>query len=380
MNPSEISIVPVTRRREFKKFVLFPYRHYQNDPHWIPPLKFERWNFLHPKKNYFYRHAKVGLFLAMREGQVVGRISAQIDWEYEKCHGERVGNFGFFECEDRPETAAALFKAAEDFCRAENATRLLGPFNFSINQESGLLVEGFESPLMIMMPYNPRYYPALVETAGYSKAKDLYAWWYQAGEIPEGPAQVAAEVAKHPGLVVRPVDKKNYLRDMTTIFEIFNSAWAKNWGFVPFTPEEIRKDAKEIRMLFDPSVAFLAEVDGKPAGICLSVPNLYELITDLNGKLFPFGWMKLLWRLKKRRYTSARLMMLGVKEEFRGGTLGGLSVLLYSEVGRRGYQAGYRGGELSWTLEDNVKINAGIEFMGGKKYKTYRIYEKNLRS
>jgi len=378
MSPSKLEILPVKKRRDLKKFVNLPYRLYQNDPKWIPPLKFERWLAVHPKKNPYYQHAKVQLFLATRDSRVIGRISAQIDFEYEKFHGERVGHFGFFECEDDPEAAAALLRVAEEFCRKEGAKRVLGPFSFSINQEMGFLVEGFDEPLMIMMPYNPRYYPTLVESSGYQKAKDVYAWKYFAGPILEGPSQVAEEVAKFPGLKIRNIDPKNLHRDMEIIFEVFNSAWSKNWGFVPFTPKEIKQSADETRLLLDPKITFIAEVDGNPAGICFTMPNIYDGIHDLKGRLFPFGWAKFLWRKRKQCFTSARLMMLGVKKEFRGSVLGGLSVLLYCELAREGTKRGYQFGELSWTLEYNQKINAGIEFMGGKRYKTCRIYEKKL--
>lgn len=378
MPPADLRILPVQSKKQFREFLRLPYRLYRNDPHWIPPLYFERREALHPKKNPFYQHAEVQLFLAYKHNIPVGRISAQVDLEYEKFHGERVGHFGFFESENDFKTASALFAAAENFLNNKNATRSQGPFNFSINQESGLLVEGFDQPLMIMTPYNPPYYEDLLLGAGYQKAKDLYAWWYQAGNIPEGPTQIAEEVAKVPGLTVRGLEKKHIKRDLPKMMEVFNSAWSQNWGFVPLTEAEISQAARELKLLVDPSVAFLGELHGEPAGICLSVPNIYELIHDFRGRLFPINFLKLLWRIKKRKYKSARLMLLGVKKEFRGSALGGLSVLLYQQVAQRGYKAGFVGGELSWTLEDNVKINAGIEFMGGKKIKTFRIYEKRL--
>jgi hypothetical protein len=191
--------------------------------------------------------------------------------------------------------------------------------------------------------------------------------------------EVAEEVARHPGLTVRTVDMKNFKEDLRKIIDIFNSAWSQNWGFVPFTPEEIEKVAKDLKMFIDPEGAFLAEVDGKPAAMCVAVPNLYEMIGDLNGRLFPFGIFKLLYRIRKRRYESGRLLLLGVKKEYRGTILGGLSILLYTEMLKRALEHNHvRWGELSWTLEDNAAINKGIEFMGGKKYKTYRIYEKEL--
>lgn len=376
MQSSKIEIIPVQSKKELKQFIQLPYDFYKQDKNWIAPLYLERTELLDPKKNPFFDHAKVQLFLAKKNGKIVGRISAQVDDEYEKFHQEKVGNFGFFESENDPKIARALLENAESFVKKLGAKKILGPFSLSINEESGLLIDGFDKPMMTMMPYNPPYYPALIEQAGFKKAKDLFAWYYEAGDLPEAPLQIANEVAKYPGLTVRPIGKKTFEEDIEKIMQVFNSAWSSNWGFVPLTPKELKKAAKDLKLFMDPEMAFLAEVNGNPAGICLAVPNLYELIRGLNGKLFPFGIFKLLWRVKKRKYKSARLMLLGVKKEYRGSILGGLSVLLYIEVHKRGLKQGYNWGELSWTLEDNEKINAGIEFMGGKKYKTYRVYEK----
>jgi hypothetical protein len=379
MSSDELRIIPVQSRKELKEFVGLPYQLYRDDPHWIPPLFLERWETIHPKKNPFYRHAQVQLFLAKRKDKAVGRISAQIDKEYEKFHGERVGHFGFFESEDLPYTAQALLQAAEDYLKKNGATRSLGPFSFSINEESGLMVEGYGEPLMTLMPYNPEFYPRLIEGAGYRKVKDLFAWKYEIGEVPRDAAEVAAEVARYPGLSIRTIDMKNFKQDLRKIIDIFNSAWSANWGFVPLTNEEVEKVAKDLKMFINPEVAFLAEVNGNPAAMCVAIPNLFEMIHDLKGRLLPLGIFKLLYRIRKRKYKSGRLMLLGVKKEYRGTILGGLSILLYTEMLKRSLALNHlRWGELSWTLEDNAAVNKGIEFMGGKKYKTYRIYEKKL--
>ncbi len=378
MPPSNLKIIPVEGAADFKRFIKLPYRLYQDDPRWIPPLYRERKETLHPKKNPYYQHATVRLFLALDGDRPVGRISAQIDHQYEKFHGERVGHFGFFESENDPEIAKALLNAAEEFAKKNGARRILGPFSFSINEESGLLIDGFDQPLMIMTPYNPTYYPPFVENNGFTKAKDLYAWWCEGKHLLPEAAQVAEQVSQYPGLKIRKVEKRRLEQELQTIFSIYNSAWEKNWGFIPFLPEEVAKVAQELKLILDPEIALLAEVNGETAGICLGVPNLYEVIGDLKGRLFPFGFAKLLRRIRTKKFRSLRLMLLGVKKEFRGSVLGGLSVLLYTEISRRSYQAGYVGGELGWTLEDNHKINAGIEFMGGKRIKTFRIYEKDL--
>jgi len=378
MPRDKLKIIPVQSRRELKTFIKLPYRLYQKDPHWIPPLYLERKEAIHPKKNPFYQHAAVQLFLALKGNQPVGRISAQIDHEYEKFHGERVGHFGFFESEDDPEIARGLFERAEAFLRQEHAPRILGPFSFSINEECGLLIEGFDKPLMTMMPYNPPYYASLIEGSGFHKVKDLLAWYYKVGDIPEGPTKIADSLAKHPGLVVRPLNKKRFREDLGKIMEIYSSAWSKNWGFVPPTPAEVDKIAKDLKVFMDPEVAYLAEIDGKPAAMCLAIPNLYELVKGLHGRLFPLGIFRFLWRIKRRKAKNGRLMLLGIKEEYRKSTLGALSILLYVEIHRRCLRQGYDFGELSWTLEDNQEVNMGIEFMGGKRYKTYRVYEKKL--
>ncbi|MBF0491877.1 MAG: GNAT family N-acetyltransferase [Deltaproteobacteria bacterium] len=377
---SLLTIQPVQTPKQLQEFIELPYRLYSNTASWVAPLYQERRDLLNPKKNPFFEHAKVQLFIAKKEEKVVGRISAQIDFEYEKFHKERVGHFGFFESENDPAIAQALLKAAEDWVKQEGAKKILGPFSFSINEETGLLVEGFDQPQMTMIPYNFDYYASLLQQAGYQKAKDLFCWYYPATEVPEAPTQIAAEVGKYPGLKIRHLDKKHFQKDLEIILDIFNSAWNKNWGFVPLTPKEVEKSAADLKLFIDPEMALIAEVDGKPAAMCLCVPNLYELIQGLKGRLFPLGIFKLLWRIKQRKYKSARLLLLGIKNEYRGSVLGGLSVLLYVEIHRRGLARGYQWGELSWTLEDNEKINTGIEFMGGKKYKTLRVYEKQLVS
>ncbi len=373
-----LEIIPVTHRKHLKEFARLPETLYSHIPHWIPPLRQERLEVLSPKKNPYYQHAKVQLFLAKRNGKTVGRISAQVDEEYEKRYGIRMGHFGFFECENHPETAQLLFKAAEKFCHQLGAKQIMGPFDFSINEELGLMIEGFEQPLMIMMPYHLPYYAQLIERLGYQKAKDLYAWKYEVGEIPKEPGEIAEQVYQEPGLKIRNLNPKNFHADISTVLEIFNSVWENNWGFIPFTPAELEKISKDLKLILDPDYAFIAEVEGKPVGICVLVPNLYDMIHDLKGKLFPWGIFKLFSRIKKRKYHSGRLMLLGVKKDFRGAVLGGLSILLYVEILKRGIEKGLKWGELSWTLEDNLAVNASIEFMGGKKYKTYRIYQKQL--
>ncbi len=378
MSHAGLEIIPVKSKKSFKEFVKFPYELYKHDPHWIPPLFLERSEVLNPKKNPYYQHALVQLFLAKRNGKVVGRISAQIDFEYEKRYKTRLGQFGFFECENNFETSHALFQTAEKFLQENGATHIQGPFNFSINEEVGLLIEGYQEPLMLMMPYNPPYYVDLIEKEGYKKAKDLYAWKYEIGEVSKDAAQIAEQIKLYPGLSLRPINMQDLDNELKKIIEIFNSAWSENWGFVPFTEAEIKKMAKDMKMFADPEGILIVELEKMPIAMVVMLPNIYDMIYDLNGKLFPFGIFKLIYRLKKKSYSSGRMLLLGVKKEFRNTALGGLSILLYAESHQHGLKKGIRWGELSWTLEDNKAVNMGIEFMGGKKYKTFRIYEKKI--
>ncbi len=376
---TSIRILPVEGGRDLKRFIRIPWEIYAGDPAWVPPLLQERRDFLNPKKNPYFEHADVRLFVAHRDGRPVGRISCQIDRLHNERHGEKTGFFGLFESERDPEVASALLHTAEVWLKSRGMDEIRGPFSLSINEECGLLVHGFESPPFVLMGHNPPYYPGLVERCGYQKAKDLFCWRYDSKRpVPEGPLQIAEEVRKYPGLTIREVDPKNLDRDVRILLDVFNSAWSHNWGFVPLTEAEIRKAAKDFKLILEPKLALIAEVDGKPAAISLALPNLHEAIRDLNGRLFPTGIFKLLYRIKRKKIRSARLMLLGIKKEYRGPVLGGLSVLLYVEKHRRSQELGHWGGELSWTLEDNEKINTGIQFMGGEHYKTYRIYEKRL--
>ena len=374
-----VTIRSVRSRRDLKKFIRLPWKIYRNDPAWIPPLIQERLQFLNKKKNPFFEHAEAELFLAERGGEIVGRISAHIDRLHNQTHHDKTGFFGLFEAINDPEVAEVLLNQAAAWLRERGMKTIRGPCSFSMNEEPGVLIEGFECPPFPLMNHTPRYYPQLLERWGMKKIKDLYAWRYDATKpVPEAPLRIAEEVRKHPGLRLREVSKKTLDRDIWEIMEVVNSAWQNNWGFVPLTKNEIRKAAKDFKLFLDPKVAFIAEMDGKPAAICLAIPNIHEAIKDLNGRLFPFGFFKLLYRIKARKIRSARLMLLGVKKEYRGSVLGGLSVLLYVKIHQEGKTRGYTMGELSWTLEDNQKINAGIEFMGGERYKTYRIYERTI--
>jgi hypothetical protein len=378
MPSNGLKIIPVSGKADYRDFIRLPYHLYRQDPHWVPPLYRERWEAIHPSHNPFYQHAKVKLFLAKQNGRTVGRISAQLNHEYEKFHGERVGHFGFFECENNPAVAQSLMRAAEEFLSFHQAGCIQGPFSFSINDEPGLLIKGFEEPLMTMVPYNPPYYADLIEAAGYQKVKDLFGWRYDPNFIPKDVESLAQEMLAKPEVTLRGPDMKNFEKEILVINEIFNSAWSENWGYVPFTPAELKHIAKNLKSFIDPNGIVFVDVAGKPAGMGVAVPNLYELIDGLKGKLFPLGIFKLLWRIKKKKYKSGRILLLGVKKEFRTVEFGALSFLLYQEGLRRYKNFHFEYGDISWTLEDNKVINSTIGLFGAKHSRTFRVYQKEL--
>jgi len=376
-----VKVRQIDSKADRKKFVKMPWRVYRNDLRWVPPLLADRLETIDPRKNPFFGHGQAALFLAEGEdGQPLGRISAQINTLHNEYHKDKTGFFGFFECVDDEKVSGALLETAEGWLTEKGCDKVLGPESFSTNEEVGMLAEDREGPPMIMCSYNPPYYTRLVEAAGYQKAKDLYGWFYEIGKVPEAPMQVAEAVKKHPGLTVRRADPKNLESDINIVRDIFNAAWSKNWGYVPWTDAEVKHSAKMMKMIMIPELTAIAEVDGKPAGMMLAFPNINEVTKDLNGRLFPTGFAKLVWRLMLGRYKfkGARLFLLGIKPEFRGNVLGGLSVLLYVRAHRAALELGMKTGETGWTLEDNKKINAGVQFMGGRLGKIYRVYGKDL--
>ena len=362
-----------------KDFLNFPYTLYKDDPHWVPPLRLERSEMMDVKKNPFFHHGEAVFFVAKNEGRVVGRISAQINFLHNQRYQEKTGHFGFFDCIQSTQVASELFDAASSWLISKGMTRMVGPMTLSINDEVGLLVEGYDSPPYPYMPHNWPYYESLLVQSGFTQIKDLIAWKYDAHKpVPIVAMQIAEAVKVHPGLKIREVNLNKMEEEIKIISEVFNSAWSNNWGFISWTSEELKKAARDMKMILDPEIALIAEVNGVPAAIAISIPNYHEVIRDLNGHLFPFGLFKLLYRLKTKKIKSARLCLLGIKKEFRHDVLNGLSVLLYTEMHQRGVKLAYHGGELSWTLEDNEKINHGISLMGGVPYKKYRVFEKHI--
>ena len=379
-----LEVRPVESKKDLETFLHVPWSlGMKSDPNWVPPLLDDYRRSLDPKKSPFLKHGEVECFLALRDGTPVGRISAQIDTDFDKQWPKETGVafFGFFDSKDEPAVARALFDAASGWARAKGRSRLRGPFTLDSKGEVGVLIQGFDSPPRIGMPHNKPYVGPLIESAGLAKAKDFYAWWYTSGHIDERTRKIAERTLQLPNVRVRPMELRHFRREVDIVRDVYNSAWAENWNFTPFTSDELEIVATEYKMFVDPEIALVGEVDGKPAAMCFAIPDVNEMVKDFDGELMkrPLHLAKLLWRLKFRRPRHARLMLLGVKEEYRAShKYGTLAAALYVEVARRGAARGYVGGELSWTLEDNVMINRGIERMGARRYKTYRVYEKSI--
>ncbi len=331
-----------------------------------------------PRHNPFHQHADVQLFLARRGDAVVGRVSAHIDHEYNRYHSERVGSFGFFECDDDPEAATALLHTAGRWLRERGMEIARGPLSFSTNSEVGFLVEGFDSPPVALMPYSKTYYLSLLEQAGYSKAQDLYAWKWRGHYMPENPARMVAQLREKPEIRIRRPSLRRFDEEVRTILDVNNEAWSENWGFVPATSAEAQQLAADLKLIVDPEIIPIVEIDGVTAGVALAIPNLNEAIHDLGGRLFPLGLLKLLWRTKVRRVKSGRLVLMGIRKEFRTRNYAALAYLLCDEIYRSANKQGYQWAEFSWTLEQNSLINSLIMKIGCERYKTYRIYEKAL--
>ena len=361
--------------KEFLNVVDYIYR---GDPNYVRPLDMEMKDRLSPK-NPFFEHGEGVIFTAHRNGWCVGRVTAQIDREHLARYQDDVGSFGFLDTVDDEEVVRVLLDAAAKWLRARGMKRIRGPLSLSLNEEMGCLVEGFDTPPMIMMPHHRAYQGGLIEKAGFAKLKDAYAWRYHVGEVPTRVRKAHEDMEALPEVKSRHVDMKNLDADLRIIMEVYNDAWSDNWAFVPFTERELSKMAADLKLIAVPELSYITEVDGEAAAVALALPNINELIADLKGKLGPLGLPKLLWRLKVVGPHTARLIILGIRKKFRNQRkYAALSAYLYSKMNAAGKRLGLEGGELSWTLEDNAPVNTGIKLMGGKVYKTYRIFEKEL--
>jgi GNAT superfamily N-acetyltransferase len=372
---ADVEVSRVQTGLEKDEFIRFQWKVYQGDMHWVAPLLMERREFLDPAKNPFFDHADVALFVARRGGEVVGRIAAVEDRNFNAFHSTRTAYFGLYESVNDVGVAAALFKAARDWARWRGLDTLLGPLNLSTNYEVGLLVEGFDSDPYIQMTYNPRYYGELFEACGLKKAKDLWAWERSAKTPPPDRfLRIADKIKEHQEITVRSANLKDFDAEVARIKDVYNAAWEQNWGFVPMTSAEFDKLARDLKQMIVPDLAVIAEHKGEPVAFSLTVPDYNQALKKLNGRLttfgLPIGLAKLLWH--SRKIDKVRLIALGVKQGWRRR---GLDAVLIVEAIRRADKLGYEGGEVSWTLEDNNLINGAIEASGCTRTKVYRVYE-----
>ncbi len=370
----DIDVVAVDGKSALKEFIELPYSLYRDDAHWVPPLRIAVKELLDRKKHPFYANAEAEFFLARRNGRVAGRIAGIIDRNHNQFHGESAGFFGFFECEDDPAVAGALLEAAREWTFQRGARVLRGPVNPSTNYESGMLIDGFDADPMIMMTYNPSYYPVLMERAGLRKAKDLYAYGGMAPQIKlDKIERVATRALARHCVRIRPIEMKNFNADVMRVWEVYNSAWKRNWGFVPMSRDEFFLMGKEMKQILKPELVLIAEAKDRVVGFALALPNLNHALKKAHGRLLPTGLLKILYH--QRLTKDVRVFALGVTEEYRTT---GVAAGFYATLVRNALKLGYDGEcEMSWILEDNVLMNRSAELMGVRRYKTYRIYEWN---
>ncbi|MCP4572965.1 MAG: GNAT family N-acetyltransferase [bacterium] len=370
-----VHVTPVAGKGDFEAFLQLPYRIYADDPNHVFPLLSELKDFFEKKKNPYWRHATHQLWLARRGDEIVGRVGACVDTAANEHHQEKVGYFGFFEVLEDAEVSRALLETAETWIREQGMEIMRGPGNYNSNHDAyGALVDGAWTRPVIGMPYNPRYYPELLDEFGLTKAKDLFAWLIETGgAFPEKMTRLIDRMAARPGLVVRQFDMKNFFEEASRVRELYNKSWSRNWGFVPLDDENFRYMAKDMKSMVDPAFLLVAEMDGEPIGFSLTIPDFNEALQPLKGRLLPFGWLKFL--LGKRKVKMARCLLLGVLPEYR--KLGVDMVMIFKTM-QAGFARGITSGECSWILEDNVPMNKVLEGYGAKRYKTYRVYEKTV--
>jgi hypothetical protein len=374
----EVVINKVKNEADKLKFIKFPWKIHKGNPNWVPPMIFDVRNTLNTKKNPLYQHSKLELFLAYRGLEIVGRIAAIVNDNHNKFHNDKVGFWGYFECINDKEVSRALFDAAKEFLLENGMDTMRGPINPSTNDEIGLLINAFDMPAVMLMTYNPEYYISLVEDYGNAKVKDLYAYIVRSSIIKDEKKmgkleRVSQIVLKRENLTVRKINLQDFENEVTIIEEIYNQAWVKNWGFVPMTDDEFRYLAKNLKAVVDRDFIYIAEYNGKPVAFSLALPDYNQVFIKMNGKLFPFGVFKLLSGRKK--INMLRLITLGIIPEFQ--KKGTEAVFILNTI-KEGVAKGYNGAEISWILEDNAPMVATAENLGAEKYKTYRIYDKQI--
>ncbi|MFN2612761.1 MAG: hypothetical protein ABR536_05275 [Solirubrobacterales bacterium] len=377
--PGDLVVRPVEGRRDLSRFIKLPFKLHRDSERWVPPLLIERRDFLNPKKNPYFNHAEVQLFLAERGGEPVGRISAQVDHRWDEYQGGSDGIFGFFESEDDPATAAALLDTAATWLSQRGRERMLGPMDFTTNDECGVLVEGFDEPALILEPWHPPHYGPAIEAAGFSKAMDLWMWRLEMGDLKEGNSfhpmihAAAEKVEGEHGVTIRQMNKRDLKNEVKRFMDVYNEAWGDNWGFVPVTEAEGDFQAKNLKPVLDEDWAFIAERDGEVLGAALSLPDINQVLSKMKGRLLPSGWWHFL--TGKRKIDRVRVFALGVKPQYQHlGIAASFYVRHIENTGPTGIMWGHTG----WILETNKPMNSAMEGMGGVRNKTYRIYEKAL--
>ncbi|HHL42718.1 MAG TPA: hypothetical protein ENJ42_03805 [Hellea balneolensis] len=382
MNTNNVDITAVDSQAALKQFLAFPYDLYRNEPHWVAPLRFERAAQINPAKNPGLDGLTIQHFLARRGGEIVGRISAIKNQNHLDIYQDGAGHFGYFDAVNDEVVKTALLKRVEDWLLEQGLTKMVGPFNASINEEMGVLIDGFDTPPVLMMPFGRPDYQTTFESNGFTKAVDVFAYWtdMHAGyPRPKIDTTMTNYVKNDPDIVLRPMRMNGFMDEVKLAMSIFNDAWSENWGFIPFSDAQIKHMANELKPLIIKDFFWVCEYKGKPAAFILMVPNINEAIDDLDGKLLPFGWAKLIHRLKIKGLKTARIPLMGVRKEYQRSRAGlAMAASLSEKVFEMGRKRGFTHVEMSWILEDNKSMIRIIEQAQGVAYKTYRMYEKTI--
>jgi GNAT superfamily N-acetyltransferase len=372
-----VEVSPVSSRADLREFIELPYRLHSNEEAWVPPLRLERRLFLSPRFNAFFRHGEAELFLARRNGRVAGRVSAQIDTAFNEFHDNAWGMFGFLELEEDAEVMRALLDAAAGWLAERGRDRMLGPMDFTMNDESGVLVEGYELPAMVRQPWHPPYYKELCEGAGLEKAMDLFMWeLHISGRDKVMPTiwDLAEQLEPKHGIKIRKMSRLRLRRELDAFAEIYNEAWSRNWGFVPYSKADLDAYAQELQLVFDRDWFMVAEdAGGKTVAVAISVPDINQVLKRMDGRILPLGWWHYLNR--KRIVNRVRVGFLGVKPAYQHT---GVAAGLYAEHFDMAEVTRIKGGEMGWILESNKAMNRAMEAMGGRIVKKYRLYERGL--
>jgi len=374
MPVAKVEVTPVKTKKDLSDFRKLPWKIYHNDPQWVPPLISQQKVLFDKKKHPFFEHSEADFFIARRGTETVGTIVAILNHRHNHVHQENVGFFGFFETIADYQVAEKLLDTVMDWAKQKNLDYIRGPENYSQNEVCGLLVDGFDTPPVILMAHNPPYYQAFIEKYGFTKAMDLWAYCMDTNTfIPERVVKVVERIKERTNVTFRTINKKDFKNEVERVKQVYNQAWEKNWGFVPMTDHEIDHTARELVQIIDPDIVFFAEMDGKPIGFSLAVPDINQALQKINGRLFPTGFFKLLYYARK--VNRVRVIIMGVVLEYRNK---GIDSVFYLDSYRKALEKGYNWGEFSWILENNDPMNTALRNIGAHVYKTYRIYEKKV--